>query len=155
MKTSKKIQIILIIIAVLVLLGSIGMSFFLLFSSYQNIQLFREAANNFKRGDSKSFDSAERQLLQLINNDDDNEQAFIMLGEIARARKVYSEEMYYTYQAHKLNPLSSENKMKYINSLLMNREFKRLESFLNQQNSLSAELQPFLLYAAIKNETLS
>ena len=145
----------MIIIAVLVLLGSIGMSFFLLFSSYQNIQLFREAANNFKRGDSKSCDSAERQLLQLINNDDDNEQAFIMLGEIARARKVYSEEMYYTYQAHKLNPLSSENKMKYINSLLMNREFKRLESFLNQQNSLSAELQPFLLYAAIKNETLS
>jgi cytochrome c-type biogenesis protein CcmH/NrfG len=85
MKISKK-HVILISTAVLILLASIGMTLFLLFSNYQNIRLFKQAQNNFQRGDEESLSTAEAQLLEVIRNDSDNETAFIMLGEIASRR---------------------------------------------------------------------
>ncbi len=85
--------------------------------------------------------SSVHQLLQLIRNDDDNETAYLMLASIAGQRKVYPEQVYYSYMAHKLNPLSAENKAKYINSLLFAREFERLENFLSYQSNLFDDLK--------------
>ena len=132
MKNLKKTHLLLIAVAVLILLGCIGVTAYLLFSNYQNIRLFKLAQSNFERGDPESLDAAEAQLLELIRNDDDNEEAYVMLGEIAARRQVYPEQVYYCYMACRLNPLSAENKDKYIRSLLFARYFERLENFLAQ-----------------------
>lgn len=151
MKNLKKSHLLLIILSVLFLLGCIGMTAFLLFSNYRNVRLFRQAGNNFLRGDAESLALAENQLLQVINIDDDNESAYIMLGKIARQRKVYPEQVYYCYMAHRLNPLSAENKADYIRSLCFARYFDRLENLLSQQSDLSPEENQLLLYAAGRN----
>ena len=147
----KKIRIALIGAAVLVLLGSIALSAYLFFSNYQNVQLLRQAQNNFRQGDAESLKLAEAQLLQLIRNDADNERAFILLAQIAKQKKIYPEQAYYTLHAHRLNPLSEENENAYIEALLYAREFERLEMFLAQKSSLSADQNGFLLYAAGQN----
>ena len=90
----KKSRLILIILSVLVLLGCIGMTGYLLFSNYQNVRLFKQAQENFQQGDEASLALAENQLLQIIRSDSENESAFIMLGEIARRKKVHSEQVY-------------------------------------------------------------
>lgn len=154
MKSLKKSRWILIILSILVLLGCAGMTGYLLFSNYQNVRLFRQAQSNFERGDNDSLSTAEAQLQQLIRNDNDHEAAFIMLGEIAGKRKVYPEQVYYSYMAHRLNPLSVENKEKYIRSLWNARYFDRLENFLSQQHDLSEQLHQQLLYSAGRNGNL-
>lgn len=151
----KKRRIILIILSVLILLGCIGMTAYLLFSNYQNVRLFKEAQSNFSQGDEASLTLAETQLLQVIRNDSDNEAAFIMLGEIARKRKIHPEQVYYCFMAYRLNPLSSENKEKYIESLCFARYFDRLENFLAQESSLSDRQLQLLLYAAGRNGNIS
>ena len=65
----KKRRIILIILSVLILLGCIGMTAYLLFSNYQNVRLFKEAQSNFAQGDETSLSLAETQLLQVVRND--------------------------------------------------------------------------------------
>ncbi len=151
----KKSRLILIILSVLILLGCISMTVFLLFSNYRNIRLFKQAENNFLQGDEESLDLAEVQLLQLIRNDGDNEAAFVMLGEIARRKKIYPEQVYYCYMAYRLNPLSEENKEKYIESLCFARYFDRLENFLAQENSLNSRRHQLLLYAAGRNGNIN
>ena len=151
MKNFGKKRIILITAALLILFACIGMTAVLLFSNYRNVALFKEAQSNFQRGDDKSLDVAEAQLLQLIRNDDDNENAYIMLAAIAGKRKVYPEQVYYSFMAHKLNPLSAANKAEYIKSLLYAREFERLENFLSHQTDLSGKDKQILLYAAGRN----
>lgn len=155
MKRLKKSHLVLIIFSVLILSGCIGITAFLLFSNHQNVRLFKQAQNNFQRGDAKSLDLAELQLQQLVRTDDDNEAAYIMLGEIAARRKVYPELVYYSYMAHRLNPLSEENKARYVRSLCMARDFDRLENFLSQQTPLPDAWKPFLLYAAGRNGSLN
>lgn len=146
-----KKRLVLICISVLILLGCIGMTVYLLFSNYQNIRLFKQAQSNFQQGDDTSLELAEAQLLRVINNDSDNEAAFVMLGEIARKRKIYPEQVYYCFMAYRLNPLSEENKNKYIESLCFARYFVRLENFLAQEASLSDRDHQLLLYAAGRN----
>lgn len=147
----KKSRLILIILSVLILLICIGMTGFLLFFNYKNVRLFKQAQENFKQGDELALDLAESQLQRVIRNDNDNEAAFIMLGEIARKRKIYPEQVYFTHMACRLNPLSSENKEKYIQSLCFARYFDRLENFLTQESSLSEKQKQLLLYAAGRN----
>jgi hypothetical protein len=154
MKNLKKSHWILITLSILVLLGCIGMTVCLLFSNYQNVRLFRKAQSNFQRGDNESLTTAEGQLQQLIRNDSDHEAAYIMLGKIAQKRKVYPEQVYYCYMAHRLNPLSAENKEQYIQSLWYARYFDRLENFLSQQHGLTDQLYQQLLYAAGRNGNL-
>ena len=151
MKIFGKKRIALISAALLILIACIGMTVFLLFSNYRNVVLFKQAQSDFLRGDDTSLNAAEAQLLQLIRNDDDNETAYLMLASIAGQRKAYPEQVYYSYMAHKLNPLSAENKAKYINSLLFAREFERLENFLSYQSNLSDDLKQVQLYAAGRN----
>ena len=151
MKRLKKSHLLLIIFSVLILSGCIGITAFLLFSNHQNVRLFKQAQNNFQRGDAESLDLAELQLQQLVRTDDDNEAAYIMLAEIAARRKVYPELVYYSYMAHRLNPLSEENKARYVRSLCMARYFDRLENFLSHQTPLPDAWKPFLLYAAGRN----
>ena len=151
----KKRRIILIILSVLILLGCIGMTAYLLFSNYQNVRLFKEAQSNFAQGDEASLSLAETQLLQVVRNDSDNEAAFIMLGEIARKRKIHPEQVYYCFMAFRLNPLSSENKEKYVESLCFARYFDRLETLLAQESSLSDREHQLLLYAAGRNGNIS
>ena len=148
MKRLKKSHLLLIIFSVLILLGCVGITAYLLFSNHQNVSLFKQAQSNFQRGDERSLDLAERQLQQLVRIDDDNEAAYIMLGEIAAMRKVYPEQVYYCYMAHRLNPLSEESKTRYIKSLCMARYFDRLEHFLARESALPDRWKPFLLYAA-------
>ena len=155
MKRLKKSHVLLIIFSVLILLGCIGITAYLLFSNHQNVSLFKQAQSNFQRGDTQSLDLAERQLQQLVRIDDDNEAAYIMLGEIAALRKVYPEQVYYCYMAHRLNPLSEENKTRYIKSLCMARYFDRLEHFLARESVLPDHWKPFLLYAAGRNGNLN
>ncbi len=147
----KKSRLILIILSVLILLGCIGMMAFLLFFNYQNVRLFKQAESNFLQGDDNSLLLAETQLLEVVQKDSDNESAFIMLGEIARKRKIYPEQVYYCYMACRLNPLSRENKERYINSLCFARYFDRLESFLSQETPLNDQRRMLLLYAAGRN----
>lgn len=147
----KKSRLILIILSVLILLGCIGMTAFLLFFNYQNVRLFKQAQSNFLRGDDSSLLLAESQLQQVVQNDNDNEAAFIMLGEISRKKKIYPEQVYYCYMAYRLNPLSSENKSRYIDSLCFARYFDRLESFLSQENSSPDGHKELLYYAACRN----
>lgn len=144
----KKIRLILIILSVLILVGCIGITVILLFSNYQNVRLFKQAQADFLQGDEASLALAEIQLLKLIQNDSDHEAAFIMLGEIARKKKIYPEQVYYCFMAYRLNPLSSENKEKYISSLCFARYFDRLETFLSLEESLSSRNKQLLLYAA-------
>ena len=144
----KKSRLILIILSVLILLGCIGMTVCLLFFNYQNVRLFKQAQNNFRQGDEASLSLAESQLLQVVRKDGDNEAAFVMLGEIARRRKIYPEQVYYCYMAFRLNPLSSENKERYIESLCYARYFDRLETFLQQESSLNDKYHQLLLYVA-------
>ena len=151
MKRLKKSHLLLIIFSVLILLGCVGITAFLLFSNHQNVRLFKQAKSNFQRGDAESLDLAELQLQQLIRTDDDNEAAYIMLGEIAAMRKVYPEQVYYCYVAHRLNPLSVESKTRYIKSLCMARYFDRLENFLAGETVLPDHWKPFLLYASGRN----
>ena len=113
------------------------------------------AQSNFQRGDDASLDLAETQLLQLIAKDSNNESAFSMLGEIARKRKFYPEQVYYCAMAYRLNPLSSENKEKYIDSLCFARYFDRLEVLLSQDSSLSDKHRQLLLYAAGRNGNIN
>ena len=94
MKKLGKPRIILIAVSLLILVGCIGLTGYLLFSNYQNVSLFKQAQSNFQRGDDHSLQVAESQLLQLIRNDEDNEAAYIMLGAIAEKRKVYPEQVY-------------------------------------------------------------
>ena len=155
MKNLKKSHWILIIVSVLILLGCIGITVYLLFSNYQNIRLFKQAQSNFQRGDDDSLTLAESQLLQFVRKDNDNEAAYIMLGQIAEKRKCYPEQVYYCYMAHRLNPLSSENKERYIKSLWFARYFDRLESFLSLQSSLSDEENQILYYSAGRNGNLN
>ena len=151
MGVGKKIRIPLICAALLVLLGSVALSAYLFFSNYQNVQLLRQAENNFTQGSRESLKLAEAQLLQLVRSDPDNERAFILLAQIAGKNKVYPEQVYYTLQAHKLNPLSEENENAYIESLLNAREFIRLENLLAQKSGLTSEQNGFLFYAAGQN----
>ena len=155
MKNLKKSHWILIIVSVLILLSCIGITAYLLFSNYQNIRLFKQAQSNFQRGDEESLTLAETQLLQFVRKDNDNEAAYIMLGQIAEKRKCYPEQVYYCYMAHRLNPLSSENKECYIRSLWFARYFDRLESFLSLQSSLSDEENQILYYSAGRNGNLN
>ena len=148
MKNLKKSHWILIIVSVLILLGCIGITAYLLFSNYQNIRLFKQAQSNFQRGDDASLTLAESQLLQFVRKDNDNEAAYIMLGQIAEKRKCYPEQVYYCYMAHRLNPLSEENKKQYIKSLWFARYFDRLENFLSQQSDLSDQERKLLFYSA-------
>ena len=147
----KKSRLILIIFSVLILTGFISMTAFLLFSNVRNVRLFQQAQSNFQRGDDASLDLAETQLLQLIAKDSNNESAFSMLGEIAGKRKFYPEQVYYCAMAYRLNPLSNENKEKYIDSLCFARYFDRLEVLLSQDRSLSNKRNKRLLYAAGRN----
>ena len=151
----KKWRLILIILSVLILLGTIGMTSFLLFFNYKTVRLFKQAQNNFQRGDDASLSLAETQLLQVVRKDGDNEAAFVMLGEIARKKKIYPEQVYYCYMAYRLNPLSSEHKERYIQSLCFARYFDRLESFLGQGSSLSDRHRALLHYAAGRNRNIS
>ncbi len=144
----KKNRLILIILSVLILIGCVGMTFFLLFSNYRNIQLIKQAQNNFQQGGDEALALAEAQLLKITANDSDNEAAFVMLAEIARRKKIYPEQVYYSYMAYRLNPLSEENQEKYIESLCFARYFNRLEIFLAQKHSLSDKNTQLLLYAA-------
>lgn len=153
MKNLKKSHFLLIIFSILILLACISMTIYLLFSNYQNVRLFKQAQNNFQRGDNDSLSLAEAQLLQIINNDSDNEAAYIMLGTIAEKRKIFPEQVYYCYMAHRLNPLSEENKKMYIKSLWYARYFDRLENFLSQQNDLSDDQKQLLFYAAGRNRS--
>ena len=89
MKKLKKTHIILIAASLLILACCVGLTLWLLFSNYQNVRLFKQAQSNYLRGDKASLDAAEAQLLQLIRNDADNEEAYIMLGSIAGKRKIY------------------------------------------------------------------
>ena len=131
------------------------MTAFLLFSNVRNVRLFQQAQSNFQRGDDASLDLAETQLLQLIARDSNNESAFSMLGEIAGKRKFYPEQVYYCAMAYRLNPLSSENKEKYIDSLCSARYFDRLEVLLSQDSSLSDQHRQLLLYAAGRNGNIN
>ena len=151
----KKSRLILIIFSVLILAGCISMTAFLLFSNVRNVRLFQQAQSNFQRGDDASLDLAETQLLQLIAKDSNNESAFSMLGEIAGKRKFYPEQVYYCAMAYRLNPLSSENKEKYIDSLCSARYFDRLEVLLAQDSSLSDKHRQLLLYAAGRNGNIN
>ena len=151
----KKSRLILIIFSVLILAGCISMTAFLLFSNVRNVRLFQQAQSNFQRGDDASLDLAETQLLQLIAKDSNNESAFSMLGEIAGKRKFYPEQVYYCAMAYRLNPLSSENKEKYIDSLCFARYFDRLEVLLSQDSSLSDKHRQLLLYAAGRNGNIN
>ena len=144
----------LIILSVLILLGSIGMTAFLLFANHKNVRLFKQAQDNFLRGDDSSLSLAEKQLLQAVQNDSDNEAAFIMLGEISRKRKIYPEQVYYCFMAYRLNPLSRENKERYIISLCFARYFSRLESFLSRENFLNDKYRSLLHYAAGRNNNI-
>jgi hypothetical protein len=151
----KKSRLILIILSVLILTVCISMTVFLLFSNVRNVRLFQQAQSNFQRGDDASLDLAETQLLQLIARDSNNESAFSMLGEIARSRKFYPEQVYYCAMAYRLNPLSSENKEKYIDSLCSARYFDRLEVLLSQDSSLNDKHRQLLLYAAGRNGNIN
>ena len=151
----KKSRLILIIFSVLILTGCISMTAFLLFSNVRNVRLFQQAQSNFQHGDDASLDLAETQLLQLIAKDSNNESAFSMLGEIAGKRKFYPEQVYYCAMAYRLNPLSSENKEKYIDSLCSARYFDRLEVLLSQDSSLSDKHRQLLLYAAGRNGNIN
>lgn len=151
MKRWNKWHVVLIILSVLILFGFIGITAYLLFFNYSNVRLLKEAQSNFRRGDAKSLELAESQLLQLIENDDDNEAAFIMLGKIAEKQKSYPGLVSYTYMAHRLDPLSEENKAWYIRSLALARYFDRLENFLAQQPELPDKWNQLLLYAAGRN----
>ena len=155
MNVGKRLRVILIITALIVLIISIAFSIYLLFSNHQNVQLLKNAENNISHGDEASLSLAESQLLQLVSNDSDNERAFILLGKIAAMKKVYPEQLYYTFKAHQLNPLSDENEQAYIESLLFAREFPRLENFLSRKRELAKERVIFLLYAAGKNGTFN
>ena len=155
MKNLKKSHIVLIAVSILILLGCISMTVLLLFSNYQNVRLFKQAKNNFLRGDEAALALAETQLLQITAQDSDNEAAFIMLAEIASRKKVYPEQVYYRFMAHRLNPLSSENKEKYIESLCFARYFDRLEHFLAQKSSLSERDRQLLFYAAGRNGNIN
>lgn len=151
----KKSRLTLIILSLLILLVCVGVTVYLLFSNYQNVRLFKEAQRNFQCGDEASLSLAEEQLLQVVRNDSDNEAAFVMLGEIARKRKIYPEQVYYCYMAYRLNPLSDDNRERYINSLCFTRYFDRLETFLAQEDSLDSKYQPLLLYAAGRNGNIN
>lgn len=155
MKTLKKSHIALIIVSVLFLCGSIGMTVYLLCSNYQNVRLFKQAQSNFQRGDTESLQLAGEQLLRLIRYDNDNESAYIMLGEIAEKQKKYPEQVYYCYMAHRLNPLSKENKKRYVKSLCFARYFDRLENFLSQEQELREEFDGISLYAAGQNGNIN
>jgi len=144
-------HIILIAVSLLILLGCVGIMGFLLFSNYQNVSLLRQAQSNFQRGDADSLAAADAQLRQLIANDDDNEAAYIMLGEIAGKQQIYPEQVYFCYMAHKLNPLSAENRQRYIRSLLFARNFGRLENFFTFQSDTDDTGKQLLLYAAGRN----
>ena len=151
MKNLKKSHWVLVAFSILILSGCIGMTAVLLLSNYQNVRLFKQAQNNFLRGDDDSLSKAEIQLQQVIRTDKDNEAAYIMLGEIAGRRKIYPEQVYYCYMAHRLNPLSAENKALYIKSLWNARYFERLENFLAQQPELSDQQNQLLSYSAGRN----
>ena len=151
----KKAHLILIVVSIVFLAGCIGMTAYLLFSNYQNVRLFKQARDNFLRGDETALALAETQLLQVISKDSDNEAAYIMLGVIAGKQKSYPEQVYYCYKAHRLNPLSRENKEKYVRSLAFARYFDRLENFLAQQTELEEDEKELLLYAACRNSNLS
>ena len=154
MMSKKHLHRILIVIAILILMISIAFSAYLLVFNYKNVHLFRKAERNFLSNTPASLNVAESQLLQLIRNDPDNEQAFLMLSRIAERRKKYPEQVYYSYQAHKLNPLSRENEELYILSLLRTREFLRLENFLALKQDNDGTLPDLLLYAAARNGNL-
>ena len=150
----KKKQIVLIAAAILIIAVSIVGTVYLFFSNYQNVLLFKQAKANFQQGDPESLTVAELQLQRVISNDKDNESAYIMLGEIAGKRKIYSEQVYYCYMAFRLNPMSQTSKEKYISSLCLARYFDRLENFLAQQN-LTEDQKMLLLYAAGRNGNIN
>jgi tetratricopeptide (TPR) repeat protein len=78
-----------------------------------------------------------------------------MLGEIAGKLKVYPEQVYYCFKAHRLNPLSEKNKARYIQSLCFARYFDRLENFLVQESSSGTKYGGILLYAAGYNGNIN
>ena len=155
MDIRKKIKIALICAALLILLVTIALTVYLVFSNYRNVRLLQQAEGNFLRGDDHSLMLAEQQLRQYIQNDSDSERAFVILGRIAKRKKVFPEQVYYTHQAHKLNPLSKANESDYVESLLYAREFKRLETFLSNKSNLNNDEKSFLLYAAGQNGNIS
>ena len=154
MKSRRYLRKILVVFAILILVASIGFSACLLFFNYQNVRLFRRAAGNLRRGTPTALDTAEAQLQRLIQKDRDHEQAFLMLARIAERKKKYPEQVYYSFQAHKLNPLSPENRELYIASLLRTREFLRLENFLELERDGETSQLELLLYAAARNGNL-
>ena len=151
----RRLRLILIIVSLLILLGCIGLTAYLLFSNYQQARLFTQAKKEFLRGSAESLAAAKVQLLQVIQHDNDNEAAYIMLAEIAGKQKNYPEQVYYCFMAHRLNPLSRENKAKYVDSLSYARYFNRLENFLSQQQELPDEWQQLLLYSAGQNGSIN
>ena len=95
----RKLRLILIIASLLILIGSVGVTAYLLFLNYQQAHLFTQAKKEFLRGSAESLALAKVQLLQVIENDDDNEAAYVMLAEIAGKQKNYPEQVYYYFMA--------------------------------------------------------
>ncbi len=147
MSRINRLRLSLIVFAILVLAVCIAFSAYLLFSNYSKVHLLREAERNFQQG---KLDIAEAQFRQLIREDSDNERAFILLGEIAEKLKKYPDMVYYCYQAHELNPLSEENKDRYIKSLLYVRDFPALERVFAGKPKNKTQ-RDILLYSAVVN----
>ena len=95
----RKLRLILIIASLLILIGSVGVTAYLLFLNYQQAHLFTQAKKEILRGSAESLALAKVQLLQVIENDDDNEAAYVMLAEIAGKQKNYPEQVYYYFMA--------------------------------------------------------
>ncbi len=140
----KRLRLLLITVALLILTGTLVFSVSMLFFNYGNVRLLRQAEKNIRQGKSHI---AEAQLKELIRTDHDNERAFILLWEIARREKKYPDMAYYGNQAHELNPLSTENRERYMESLLYTRDFPALERIL----SGSPEHRDIMLYSAGQN----
>ena len=151
----RRIRLTLIIASVLLLIGSVVVTAYLLFSNYQQARLFTQAKREFLRGSAESLALAKVQLLQVIENDDDNEAAYVMLAEIAGKQKSYPEQVYYSYMAHRLNPLSAENRNQYVKSLWFARYFDRLENFLAPRHDLTDKEIQLLLYSAGRNGNIN
>ena len=119
--TSKiKLKLTFLGLLAVILAVCLGFITFFTIKTYRLSSLVKDAKTAFKQ---KQYDEAKQIFMRVVASDDNNEQAFVYLANIAEINNNPPEALAYRYRALQLNQLNREYHQQYLNTLLMNRNY--------------------------------
>lgn len=147
--TSKiKLKLTFLGLLAVILAVCLGFITFFTIKTYRLSSLVKDAETAFKQ---KQYDEAKQIFMRVVASDDNNEQAFVYLANIAEINNNPPEALAYRYRALQLNQLNREYHQQYLNTLLMNRNYPAVvvELKKNPPESLSGQQTMMLIFASL------